>query len=278
MPQGRQPTAALLICHAGEGSYGQLLRRYGAAGADDVVRRLAAVWISHIHADHHVGLPSLLAARTRLLGPDCEPLLVVGPRPLRRALQAYAQLEPMRFQFLEAAASAAADAGGSGGDAAAGRAAIQAVAATLGLQRLESVRVVHCAHSYGLVMESASSAWKLVFSGDTRPCDALVEAARGATLLIHEATFEDSLAEEAQAKKHCTTSEAVAAGAAAGAYRTILTHFSQRYPKIPVVDENFQVRAPAPLRDHACAPRSPARVTVRTVACPCRATWASPLI
>ena len=57
-----------------------------------------------------------------------------------------------------------------------------------------------------------------------------------------QATFEDSLLDEAQAKKHCTTSEAVAAGAQAGAYRTLLTHFSQRYPKIPVVDENFQAR------------------------------------
>ena len=43
------------------------------------------------------------------------------------------------------------------------------------------------------------------------------------------------------AKRHCTTSEAVQSGAAAGAYRTLLTHFSQRYPKIPVVDQNFQV-------------------------------------
>lgn len=57
-----------------------------------------------------------------------------------------------------------------------------------------------------------------------------------------QATFEDSLLEEAQAKKHCTTREAVEAGAAAGAFRTLLTHFSQRYPKIPVVDANFQVR------------------------------------
>ena len=39
-----------------------------------------------------------------------------------------------------------------------------------------------------------------------------------------QATFEDSLLEEAQAKKHCTTREAVEAGAAAGAYRTLLTH------------------------------------------------------
>lgn len=45
--------------------------------------------------------------------------------------------------------------------------------------------------------------------------------------------------QEAVAKRHSMTHEAVAAGRAAGAYRTILTHFSQRYPKIPVIDASF---------------------------------------
>lgn len=46
------------------------------------------------------------------------------------------------------------------------------------------------------------------------------------------------MVEEAIARNHSTTSEAIEAGNSAGAYRIILTHFSQRYPKIPVVDEN----------------------------------------
>ena len=137
-----------------------------------------------------MGLPSVLAARTRLLGPDCEPLLVLGPRPLRRALQGYAQLEPMRFRFVEASATAGPPPPGAPPpppptpDA---RAAIDAVVAQLGLSRFESVLVAHCAHAYGLVLErGGDTPWKLVFSGDTRPCPQLVEAARGATLLIHE--------------------------------------------------------------------------------------------
>jgi ribonuclease Z len=63
----------------------------------------------------------------------------------------------------------------------------------------------------------------------------VVDAARGATLLVHEATFEDELQDEAIAKKHSTTAEALGVAAAAGAYRTVLTHFSTRYPKIPVM-------------------------------------------
>ena len=54
-----------MLLDCGEGSYGQLRRRYGAA-ADGVIARLRCVWISHIHADHHAGLgrsawPQLLA-------------------------------------------------------------------------------------------------------------------------------------------------------------------------------------------------------------------------
>jgi ribonuclease Z len=46
--------------------------------------------------------------------------------------------------------------------------------------------------------------------------------------------------DEALAKRHSMTGEAVRVGADAGAYRTLLTHFSQRYPKIPVVAPSFQ--------------------------------------
>lgn len=52
-----------------------------------------------------------------------------------------------------------------------------------------------------------------------------------------QATFEDALVEEAIARNHSTTEEAIEVGNSAGAYRIILTHFSQRYPKIPVFDE-----------------------------------------
>lgn len=57
-----------------------------------------------------------------------------------------------------------------------------------------------------------------------------------------QATFDNDLLDEALNKRHSTTREAVTAGASAGAFRTILTHFSQRYPKMPVVDESFTDR------------------------------------
>lgn len=50
------------------------------------------------------------------------------------------------------------------------------------------------------------------YSGDTRPCDNLIEAGQNATLLVHEATLEDGMMAEAIAKRHSTTQEAVSVG------------------------------------------------------------------
>jgi ribonuclease Z len=72
-----------------------------------------------------------------------------------------------------------------------------------------------------------------VYSGDTRPSRALQQCGSGATLLIHEATFEHELIQQALLKRHSTTTEALECGQAMGAYRTVLTHFSQRYPRLP---------------------------------------------
>jgi ribonuclease BN (tRNA processing enzyme) len=65
--------------------------------------------------------------------------------------------------------------------------------------------------------EAAAAAWKLAYSGDTRPCHELVAAGRGATVLIHEATMENELQEEALLKRHSTTTEALRVAVAMGA-------------------------------------------------------------
>lgn len=57
-----------MLLDCGEGTFGQLTRRFGLAKVKDVVCGLACVWVSHIHADHHAGLPrSSLNARVSCL-------------------------------------------------------------------------------------------------------------------------------------------------------------------------------------------------------------------
>lgn len=74
-------------------------------------------------------------------------------------------------------------------------------------------------------------------SGDTVPCETLQNLAKDSFLLIHEATMEDGLENEAMIKRHSTISQAVNVGIKAGANFTLLTHFSQRYSKIPVLPD-----------------------------------------
>jgi ribonuclease Z len=61
------------------------------------------------------------------------------------------------------------------------------------------------------------------------------------TCLIHEATFQNSKLDEAVKKKHSTLSEALLVSKEMDARITILTHFSQRYPKVPVLEEDNSV-------------------------------------
>ena len=61
--------------------------------------------------------------------------------------------------------------------------------------------------------------------------------------MIHEATFEDSLAEDAKWKKHTTIGQAIDIGQKCGVWRTVLTHFSPRYQKIAEISErNFETK------------------------------------
>lgn len=75
-------------------------------------------------------------------------------------------------------------------------------------------------------------------SGDTMPCEDFVKLGQDCDLLIHEATMEDDLANEAKIKMHSTTSQAIQAGQQMRSKFTLLTHFSQRYPVIPPLPED----------------------------------------
>jgi len=70
---------------------------------------------------------------------------------------------------------------------------------------------------------------RLVYTGDTRPTDAVVDAAEDADLLVHDATFAEDWADRARKTAHSTAREAAEVAAEAGAKRLALVHVSTRY-------------------------------------------------
>lgn len=233
--------SVLLDC--GEGTWGQMVRMFGKEGAQRAVASLRIVFISHMHADHHLGLMNVLHQRSVAMRerPDLQhgpQLVLIGPGHLQAWLEGFQQAAkvPLRdylrteqrsYRFFDARNL-------TDPQTVESKFFIDAFGLDVGC-----VDVVHCPLSYGLVIRDCIHNWKVVYSGDTRPCSALALAGRDATLAIHEATLEDELNEEAEEKLHCTTSEALTiCSEQMKAWRTILTHFSQRYPKIPKLDDS----------------------------------------
>ncbi|OII75721.1 hypothetical protein cand_029660 [Cryptosporidium andersoni] len=110
---------------------------------------------------------------------------------------------------------------------------------------LEPFVVEHINDSYGACVKfmncSTSAIYSLVFSGDTKPCENVVNAARNCDILIHEATFGNEFAEEATRKLHSTFCGAVSSGYNSCSQITLLTHFSQRYPVTPFIEFNESI-------------------------------------
>jgi ribonuclease Z len=81
----------------------------------------------------------------------------------------------------------------------------------------------------GEVLGDARQGRKLVLTGDTAPTDAVAEAAQGADVLVHEATFCEDEAERARETEHSTALGAAQVGRDAGVKLLALTHLSSRY-------------------------------------------------
>ncbi len=70
---------------------------------------------------------------------------------------------------------------------------------------------------------------KIVYTGDCLPSRSTVEAAKGADLLIHEATFANEFEKEAEERNHSTAGQAAEIAKEAEAKQLALTHISGRY-------------------------------------------------
>lgn len=244
-----------LLFDCGEGTQRQMMR-YGVSFA------LADIFFTHTHGDHILGLTGLL--RTLQLQGHTEPIRIWGPAGAARTLRQCISLGGEKLSFpvnvTELAADHAIDRGDyeirtfavdhHGGSTSLGYAIVEKdrlgrfdpdVARAMGIPEGPLWGRIHRGETItlddGHVVEPAQLVGerrrgrRIVLTGDTRPCESVVAAARDADLLVHEATFADEEAVRAVETGHSTAREAAQVALAAGARRLVLTHISARYSR-----------------------------------------------
>ena len=242
-----------LLFDCGEGTQRQLLRSVGLPDLD-------AVFLTHYHADHWLGLPGLIKTFD-LRGRD-KPLDVHGPPGLRQLWNSLATVigrtrYPLRLHELDRFDEV--DFGSYGVQsfpndhrlAGFGYALVEDArpgrfdpdtAVRLGLRpgpdfgRLQAGETVNGVRPEQVIGE-ARRGRRIVFSGDTRPCQEVEEHARGADLLVHEATFTEAERDRAHETGHSTAAEAARLARDAGVRLLALTHVSMRHFPRDIRDE-----------------------------------------
>ncbi len=192
----------LYLVECGEGIPRQLMR-LGIRPCD-----LSYVIVTHAHGDHALGLPTLLLwckyynCRARVVGLRdvyfslADVLKAVG---MERLLE--------RLEFIEVP-----------------RAERPQKVMDTGKCELWAVLADHVVNTIAVKLVEKRTQKSIAYSSDTRPCDRVIELARGSTLLLHEASGLPGLEEEAHAHGHSTSAEAVEIARRSGVRRLMLVH------------------------------------------------------
>ena len=271
----------LLLFDCGEGTQRQMMR-YGT-GFD-----VKDVFFTHLHADHFLGIIGFV--RTLWMANRQEPMRLYGPKPAGRILSQALSLGlqgarfPIEIHELKDGEAVQRD----GYEVRAFKVdhRISAMGYALsepnrpGRFNLERARELgipegplfgRLQHGESVVLPDGRSiapsdvlgparpGRTIVISGDTRPCASTRQAASGADLLVHEATFGDEEMERALETSHSTAREAAHLAREANVRRLVLTHVSSRYdldvgpllkqardeyPKVEFAHDGLQVEVP----------------------------------
>ncbi|KAL1994053.1 hypothetical protein VTN49DRAFT_2722 [Thermomyces lanuginosus] len=278
----------LLDC--GENTIGQLRRCFPPEELREVLRNLRMIWISHMHADHHLGTASVIKAWYQENYPGHRPdyntiehdidkilrekrLVIMAEPTMIDWLEEYAGVEDYGFsKLLPLATYVSQDSKNGAGPQTtfvyrhcradgtypdshlpgsrpqtsqirfnefSSRSVL--LRSATGLEDARCVLVNHCRGAMAVTL-AWSDGFKLSYSGDCRPSAKFAEIGKGSTVLIHEATFQNSMRGSALAKRHCTVDEALEVGRRMNAQMVLLTHFSQRYQKTAIFHDRGDPR------------------------------------
>lgn len=242
-----------ILMDCGEGTQRQLIRSVGLVDLD-------AIFLTHLHADHWLGLPGMLKSFD--LRERSRELLLYGPPGTAALLQSvratYGRLgyplavieldagDAIEWDGYEIEAFNVAHRGQAFGYAVIehdrpgrldpDRARELGVTDGPDLGRLQAGETVDGVTA-DQVVGPPRPGRRIVFSGDTSPCETLRAQASGADVLVHEATFLHADLDRARQTGHSTARQAAELAREVEVRLLVLTHVSQRYHPREVRDE-----------------------------------------
>jgi ribonuclease Z len=241
----------LLLFDCGEGTQQQMMR------AKTGMMNLSSIFITHLHADHFLGIPGLMQTMS-FMGRK-EPLLIYGPEGTREFTELFEALGYFNLKYevrgielkpgdlIEREEYVIRALKTEHNISSLGYALIEnprpgrfnrEKAIKLGippgplfakLQKGNPLEINGKLINPEDVMGAPRPGRTVVYSGDTRPCKSILEASRNADVLIHDGSFADEMADWAEESKHSTAGEVAALAKEAGVRKLILTHISSRY-------------------------------------------------
>jgi ribonuclease Z len=238
----------VLLFDCGEGTQRQIMT-YGVN-----MSKIRAIFLTHVHGDHIIGIAGLV--RTLALNKRTEPLLIYIPEgyadSVRHLLEFDRALIPYKIEIRQLK-------GGTvyKGEGYAVRgfpvahtvktyALVFAEDDTLHFIRDKAEKLGIRGEMFSKLSKSGSitlngrkvslgsvttrkSGTKIVYATDTKPSKATETNARGADLLIHEATYAERYVKLAKERGHATAIQCAKLAKAAKVNRLVLTHISARY-------------------------------------------------
>ena len=236
-------------------------------------RRKTRIFISHLHGDHVLGIPGLLATMTLLQRE--RPLHMYGPKGLTDFIKAFSRVLggpafPLYINeilnpgilyegqgYIVSTAKVNHDCPSWGfileecprpGKFHPEKARAKNVPEGPLWQKLQHGETIilgdgTLVHSTEVV-DPQRKGIKVAYSGDTMPSKSFTMAAMKADLLIHEATFDESLVEKAVEKGHSTAAQAAEVAKEAKVTKLILTHLSSRYSDPTILLEEARLIFP----------------------------------
>ncbi len=172
--------------------------------------KIRFIAITHLHGDHFVGLLPLLQSMTLFNRRDT--LYIIAPEEIRNLIEIFLNISKHKLSFsLEYREPTNAH--------------------VFNRISVKGFRVCHSIDSFGYLVEInyRNNVHKICYTGDTRPCEEIVNYCRKANILIHDATFSSEDSGEAVISGHSTVAEAAEIALKAEVERLYLTHLSSRY-------------------------------------------------